>query len=294
VYLTESVSRQGHRLGSRWFLLGIFVIAVFSFAVPAHGQSGGEVAWPSDRPALSTESASQIERPARPNYHVVALLVEFQPEDSRFTTGDGTFEGDLFQGLGPRVDPLPHDRAYFEARLQFLANYVRRASGGMTNLTSHVVPGVVRLSQPMGAYSPTGPQAGSDEEMSKLARLVEEAWGAADVEASIDGHHPDELVFVIFHAGVGRDLELMGTTLDKTPEDLPSLYFGTSALTRLLGRLPVVGGTTVDHTLILPRTETRRGFDSLGRSGIPGGVLDQRNARRNLLFQARRPRSLQH
>lgn len=256
-------SRQDRRHPVRWLLLGVFLIAAVRAPIPTYGQSTGEIAWPADRPALSTESPPGIDRPARSNYHVVALLVEFQPDDSRFTTGDGTFDGELFEGLVPIVDPLPHDRSYFEARLRFLSNYVRRASGGATTVTSHIVPGIVRVSQPMGAYSPTGPQSGSDEEMARLAGLVDEAWNTADPGTALDGFESDELVFVIFHAGVGRDLELMGTTLDKTPEDLPSLFFGTSALTRLLGTLPSVQGRTIDHTLILPRTETRRGYDSL-------------------------------
>jgi hypothetical protein len=196
---------------------------------------------------------------------VVAIMVEFQPDDSRFTSGDGTFDGDLFGGLQPRVDPLPHDAGYFEARLDFLKNYVEKVSGGKTTITSQLVPRVVRMPERMGHYSPTGPDAGSDAELVKLARMVEGAWEDVDRsgELALDGYDADELVFVIFHAGVGRDLELMGTTLDKTPEDLPSLFFGTSALNRLLGDLPRVGGRSVDHTLLLPRTETRRGRNSI-------------------------------
>ncbi|RME65386.1 MAG: hypothetical protein D6790_01910, partial [Caldilineae bacterium] len=76
------------------------------------------------------------------------------------------------------------------------------------------------------------------------------------------GFDPATTAFVIFHAGVGRDVELIGTTLDKTPEDLPSLYFDTATLNRLLGEVDLTfHGLPVTHSLILPRTETRRGTD---------------------------------
>lgn len=214
--------------------------------------------------SASTGNATALRRPAAAHYDVVALRVEFQPDTTRFTTGDGTFEGDLFGGLQPVVDPLPHDAAYFGAHLAFLEDYVTRVSDGKTTVTTHLVPEVVRLSMPMGAYSPTGFEADSDEEMRKLAGLVEEAWRLADAQSDFDvsGFDPERTAFVLFHAGVGRDIELLGTTLDKTPQDLPSLFLDRPALDRLLGTPAIVfNGFPVDHTMIIPRTETRRAVD---------------------------------
>ena len=122
-------------------------------------------------------AAQSLQRPAAPSYDVVALRVAFQPDTTRFTTGDGTFEGALYaEGLQPSIDPLPHDAAYFEAHLDFLRDYVEQTSGGATRLSTRLLPGVVQLSQTMAAYSPTGPNAESDDEQAKLAALVEEAW----------------------------------------------------------------------------------------------------------------------
>lgn len=59
------------------------------------------------RSALRT-SSEDLRRPAAGIYDVVALRIEFQPDTSRFTTGDGTFEGPLYDGLEPSIDPLPH------------------------------------------------------------------------------------------------------------------------------------------------------------------------------------------
>lgn len=208
--------------------------------------------------------AQALRRPAASHYDVVALRVAFQPDTTRFTTGDGTFEGALYaEGLEPSIDPLPHDAAYFEAHLRFLRDYVEQASSGATRVTTRLLPGVVQLAREMAAYSPTGPDAGSDAEQAKLAALVEEAWQIAEGQIDVDlaGLDPQRTVFVIFHAGVGRDIELVGTALDKTPQDLPSLFFGAEALDRLLGRPITFKGFTVDHTILLPRTETRLGFD---------------------------------
>lgn len=205
-----------------------------------------------------------LRRPALGTYDVIALRVEFQPDTTRFTTGDGTFEGDLFQGLSPTIDPLPHDSAYFAAHLAFLEGYVQRVSGGLASVRTHVLPGIVRVSQRMGAYTPTGENSNEPEELVKLARLIEEAWSLAENQISFStaGFDPARTAFVIFHAGVGRDVELTNTTLDRTPEDLPSLFFGSETLGRLLPDMNVsFNGLRVDHSLILPRTESRRGVD---------------------------------
>lgn len=209
-------------------------------------------------------AAQAVRQPAAPAYDVVAVRVEFQPDTTRFTTGDGTFGGDLFGGLRPTIDPLPHDAGYFQAHLDFLADYVARASDGQTTVRTHLLPEVVRVSRPMGDYSPTGLQAGSDAELAKLARLVEEAWRRAAAQGgTLPPLNPARTAFVLFHAGVGRDLELTNTSFDRTPLDLPSIFFGEAALQRLLGpgALPTVGGVPVANTLVMPRTETRRARD---------------------------------
>ena len=219
---------------------------------------------------LSSVAAAQefsaLQKQAPSVVNVVALMVEFQPDTTRFTTGNGTFSGPLFPGVeAPRLDRLPHDAAYFSAHLAFLENYIDKVSDGRTKVQSYVLPEVVRVSQKMGAYSPTGVNADSDVELRKLGNLVEEAWTLAQQRGFPlpAGITSENTAFVLFHAGVGRDIELIGTTLDKTPEDLPSLFLSQDALSRL-GVSPVqVDGVTVRHSLIIPRTESRLGYDFL-------------------------------
>ncbi len=205
-----------------------------------------------------------LQRPAAPSYDLVALRVEFQPDTTRFTTGDGTFDGVLFgDSLQPSIDPLPHDAGYFEAHLAFLEDYVASVSDGQTQVTTHLVPEIVRVSQEMGAYSPTGFDSDGDEERAKLVALVQEAWATASQVSDFDlsGFDPARTAFMIFHAGVGRDVELLGTTLDKTPLDLPSISFSERELRRLGGDGITFNGFPVAQTMFMPRTESRPGFN---------------------------------
>ena len=221
-------------------------VHALSHAVRAQGGSGLDV----------------LSRPAAPFYDVVALRVEFQPDTSRFTTGDGTFSDNLYRGLEVSIDPLPHDAGYFQAHLDFVSHYVEHVSDGRTVVNTHLVPEIVRVSMPMAAYSPIGEDANSDAELSKLATLVREAWTLASAQSSFDlsSFDPATTAFVLFHAGAGRDIELTGTTLDRTPQDLPSLFFDAATLQRLSPGPPITfNGFTVQSTMVIPETESRLG-----------------------------------
>lgn len=233
-------STTGPRIHVVRFVFSVLLLLA-ALGVPAHGQAPSRV-------------------------DVVALMVEFQPDTTRFTTGDGTFSGVLFEGVEPpTIDPLPHDASYFDAHLRFLENYVGRVADGRTTVTTHLLPDVVRVSGTMGQYSPTGVDAGSDAELSKLSALIDEAWTLADQStmALPAGLDPATTSFVIFHAGVGRDIELVGTTLDKTPEDIPSIFFDQRALNRLGASGVSMDGFPVSNSMIIPRTESRLGVDPL-------------------------------
>lgn len=208
---------------------------------------------------------AQIIMPAKAHYNLVALRVEFSADTTRFTTGDGTFDGFTYP-MEPAVDPLPHDAAYFEAHLDFLKHYVNTASSGKTAISTFLIPEIIQLNQPMASYSPIGEDSESDAEVTKLARLIDDVWTEADRKSRFDPSSlasSDDTVFLIFHAGVGRDIELTGTTLDKTPQDLPSLFMSKEYLQRLGVEGVEFKGMKVEHSLIIPRTETRSGVNSI-------------------------------
>lgn len=203
--------------------------------------------------------------------HIVAAMVEFQPDTTRFTSGDGTFSAEsipYLQNESITIDPLPHNKNYFEAHLEFAKNYFAKMSNGDLNINYQVLDDIYRLPQQMAAYSPIGEDPGSEP----LANLARDAWTQVAESGDLNmGLNPgDQIAFVIFHAGVGRDVELTGTTLDKTPQDIPSVYIGKDAFARLFSDpsfsgFPINSGNLlVDNTLILPRTLTRAGEDVTG------------------------------
>ena len=68
--------------------------------------------------------------PATGNLNIIALMVEFQADTNRLTSGTGVFGVNGFDGLPylsreeqTFIDPLPHDRSYFETHLEFAKNY---------------------------------------------------------------------------------------------------------------------------------------------------------------------------
>lgn len=207
--------------------------------------------------------------------HIVAVRVEFQPDTTRFTSGDGTFSDDsipYLQNESVTIDPLPHDKPYFEAHLEFAKNYFSRMSDGALNISYQLLDDVYSLPQRMDTYSPIGENPGSEP----LANLARDAWQQVAKTGNLDLNlNPgDQIAFVLFHAGVGRDIELTGTILDKTPQDVPSVYISRDAFGRLFddpsfSGFPIDNGNLlVDNTLILPRTLTRAGEDVTGSEVI--------------------------
>ncbi|MGM0589694.1 MAG: T9SS type A sorting domain-containing protein [Bacteroidota bacterium] len=201
--------------------------------------------------------------------HVIAVRVSFQADSNRYTSGDGTFqEGSLpyLDSEDIRIDPLPHNQTYFEHHLEFARRYFRAVSNQQLELTYQVSDQIYPLPDSMAAYSPTGESFTNEP----LAELVQDVWTTVQQDGGLSipsGLDTDQLIFVIFHAGVGRDIELTGTTLDKTPQDIPSLYLSKQSLSSLLDQPNFSGfslntdqgAIKVNHSLILPRTLSRRG-----------------------------------
>ncbi len=223
-------------------------------------------------PFFSSDEAIANER-STGTIRILALMVEFREEENRFTTGSGTFDLPFLQRDDIIIDPLPHDRGYFEAHLEFARNYFHTVSGGLLDIEYHVVPEIIRLDEPMSAYSPIGE---TGDENFKLANLARDAWQKADQAAlpDLEAFEDGRTMFVIFHAGSGRNIELMGTSLDKTPQDIPSVYLGTESLRRLLDDPGFNGfdigapNIRVTNTALLPQTQSRPGEDITGQQYV--------------------------
>lgn len=202
------------------------------------------------------------------NLRIIAVMVEFQPDDNRFTSGDGTFESGSIPYLenpGTNIDALPHNQAYFEAHLTFVKNYFEKNSDNQLEISFQVLPNVYRLDKKMENYSPIG----QNPDLFPLADFAKDVWDLVgnDPSVQLSINENEKIAFVIFHAGIGRDVELTGTTLDKTPQDIPSVYLSKNAFKELFddpsfsGFEIGNGNLLVDHSLILPRTLSRAGID---------------------------------
>jgi hypothetical protein len=209
---------------------------------------------------------------ANGNIHIVAVMVDFQQDDNRFTTGNGKFNPDFLNRDDITLDPLPHDRGYFEAHLQFAKNYFETVSNGRMTVSYEVLPEIVTLPEEMAAYSPIGPD---NTENYKLANLSRDTWEIVRNNGYLEGRslNPQRTMYIIFHAGAGRDLELTGTTLTKTPQDIPSVFLSPDSFRRLLddpgfNGFQVSSNNFVTNTAILPETQSRPGEDILGNEFV--------------------------
>ncbi|GAB4374182.1 MAG: hypothetical protein Kow0042_18580 [Calditrichia bacterium] len=196
--------------------------------------------------------------------NVLAIRVEFQEDDNPNTTGNGKF--DLTSPTPAyQVDPPPHNRSYFEDHLLFLRNYFQKISGNRLYIRGEVFPaaeeGAYQLSAPMGSYNPnTTPEAINNG----LARLFRDALLVADEDPAIDFSKYQSVV--IFHAGVGKDVDL---GFDETPQDIPSLFITQKFLESHLGQsgISVDNGFKIFEGMLLPETESQDGLE-LGLNGM--------------------------
>jgi len=185
-------------------------------------------------------------------------MVDFQTSPNNYTTGNGHFLLDTSL-VHINIDPPPHDSVYFAYKLQFLANYFRKVSNGKVNIKGDVFGRLITLSKTMAQYSPA--KDGSNNK--PLGDLIVDAWHTADsLYPTIKFSKYN--AFLIFHAGAGRDIDLVATYgYDPTPYDLPTITFNLRTLRNFLGDqsyagVPVSKGSfRITNTMLLPETETR-------------------------------------
>ncbi|MCW8804448.1 MAG: hypothetical protein OQK57_08630, partial [Ignavibacteriaceae bacterium] len=92
---------------------------------------------------------------------ILAIMVNFQEDADGTTSGNGKFGTIYSQNYGNDIlDPLPHDKKYFELHLQFVKNYFSKVSKGNLNVEYTVLPDTFSVSDRMRNYSP---DPGSDD-----------------------------------------------------------------------------------------------------------------------------------
>lgn len=186
--------------------------------------------------------------------YVYALRVQFKPDNNPNTTGNGTF--DLSNNYPDSVDAPPHDSAYFIDHLEFLKNYYYKASKGKLIVKYNLVGGTRYLSQEMKEYSP-----GRTEGLNKMGALFYEAWTSADSVIDFSGIDVSKSAFIIFHAGVGRDVDLLSSGIFQGQQDIPSIFLGLNSLKAIYGDTTkgyyTKEGVIIPGSSILPEQEYR-------------------------------------
>lgn len=181
------------------------------------------------------------------------IRISFVKDELDGTSGNGDFlySSELDLCTGYTVDPLPHDKSYFESQLKALDNYFRAVSYGKFGLdldNSIIYPAEnessYQITKTMAYYNPYGED---DLHDGRITELFVESIEKANSEDGIE-FSDDDLV-VIVHAGIGQDFSL--PFLDPTPEDIPSTYIDTEMLFSY-NNGPVF---SVSHGIIIPETQ---------------------------------------
>ncbi len=206
---------------------------------------------------VSRDDAFSAPRPFRvavDTIDVLAVMVQFQIDNDARTNGNGQF--DLSTPATTGLDAPPHNKQYFQDHLTFLTNYYRKVSKGKAVIRTTLIDTVYTLSSQMQRYSP--PKNGPNTVVGDLAR---DTWQQVDGSGKVQDFSRYDC-FVVFHAGVGRDVDVVSTIgFDPTPVDIPSLYLGLNAFKGFYGTgyegIPVRGGFRITNTIVMPETETR-------------------------------------
>ncbi len=199
--------------------------------------------------------ANQLFRSAVPEtLNVYAIRVQFKPDNNSQTTGDGRF--DVSSNYPDSVDAPPHDSLYFIHKLEFLKNYYYRSSKGRLIVNYVLLPTVRNLPNEMQDYSPR-----RTENLQRMGNLFYDVWRSADSTIDFSGINSNNSAFVIFHAGVGRDVDLESQGLFVGELDLPSIYMGLTTLKSIYGDTTqgfyTNEGTIIRNSCMLPEQEYR-------------------------------------
>lgn len=208
-------------------------------------------------PQNKTESYynNQLFRAVLPEtLNVYAIRVQFKPDNNSQTTGDGRF--DVSSNYPDSVDCPPHDSLYFIHKLEFLKNYYYKSSKGKLIVNYILLPTVRNLPNEMQDYSPR-----RTENLQRMGNLFFDVWRSADSTIDFSGINPSNSAFIIFHAGVGRDVDLESQGLFVGELDLPSIYMGLSSLRSIYGDTTqgyyTNEGTIIPSSCMLPEQEYR-------------------------------------
>lgn len=190
--------------------------------------------------------------------YVVAFRVEFQSDETDFTTGNGTFGSDTtYPDNVYRYDRKDHNKEYFEKHLEFLKNYYYEISDRRLVIEYRIYPDT-----PLGPYYTVpkkmrrySPESKKDEESycafgsrkaDSLMLFIEDAISTADNTTGLPSpfDHPfpeDKTAYLLIHAGAsafadGGYLQALGDIARDTPSDFYDFFVSQRDLRYYLGK----------------------------------------------------------
>ena len=205
------------------------------------------------------------------NPYVIAIMVEFEQDNSPFTSGDGLFLDSLNIQMASDssldrcnqfiLDRPPHDVNYFSSQIEAVSNYYKSASNDNLNIQSQIIlnpnneKGYYRLNKIMESYSY------SDRDLSALFKESLEL-AKDDIEIYLESN-PDidfeDIIFTVFHAGIGQDFSF--PTFDPTVYDIKSAYLEPEMFDGL--SFPIINNNQVSSGILLPETQNMIFFSSV-------------------------------
>lgn len=252
-------------LSNRLLFFFLFLSLIFSTSI--HSQNLSDYQFRLSHPIkFGDENLNSVPRftgSQADSVKVVAILVQFQEDNTPFTTGNGQFDlsNKYFDPALQRdtvIDSPPYDSAYFADHLKFLKNYWEKSSKGKLQISYDLYGQVITLPKRMEEYSPRD----NEPDFRRLGDLFTDAWTMASQFIDFTQYDQNKTAFVIFHAGTGRDVDLKSVLgFDPTPFDIPSVYLGLRNLQRFYGAnyngFETGTGFFIQNSMIVPSTELR-------------------------------------
>ena len=191
--------------------------------------------------------------------HIVAVLVEFQEDNDSRTSGNGKMDlsNKYYNPNLQRdtvIDAPPYDSSYFADHLEFLRNYYYKSSKGKLIIDYKLYGKIITLPHVMAYYSKQ-----KNENYAKFGYLFNDTWARADSIMDLSGYDTSNTAFVIFHAGVGKDINLETIFgYDPYPYDISSIYLGYKNLQELqINGFTTKSGFVIRNSMVIPSTELR-------------------------------------
>jgi M6 family metalloprotease-like protein len=185
--------------------------------------------------------------------NLLVLLVQFQPDTTSTTTGNGQFVQDT-TGYQPSLGKPPHNYQFFSDQLTSLRYYYKAVSFGNFNLNYDIFPvsksgefNAYTLPHKLSYYSP-----GTSDQQLMVSRFEEyfaDCFHIADqTSPQIDFSQYDH--FMLIHAGSDWQHDVLGNS----PNDMPSFF-----ITMGDGKEVYVddGTVMIDYACNVPETITQ-------------------------------------